>query len=278
MSDARPASAIGAPAGAEVVQAPEARARARRWGRLEAALVPVAILIAWQGLSASGAFPAYAFPPPAAVFRTLAKMAADGSLALHVVESFGRQLVGFLLAILLGFPAGLLLGTSDRVREALMPTFRLFYPIPGIAWVPLAILWFGIGFQALVFSIFTTCFFPIMMNTFAGVAALDPTHRMVMQVFGTPRWLAYRRVILPSAMPFVMAGLRLAYGVGWRVIIGAEMIGATSGLGYMIDNARWQMRPDIVLGGMVAIGVIGLAIETAFFDFLERRTIGKWSA
>jgi ABC-type nitrate/sulfonate/bicarbonate transport system permease component len=270
-------------ASAEAVEAALAAVERQRASRqrglrlLLGALTPLGIVLVWWYLSANEIFPTYVLPGPVVVGQTLWRLIQSGEVWAQTRESFVRVLVGFAIAIVIGFPLGVALAVYPRTRDLLLPTVRFFYPIPGVAWVPLAILWFGLGFNALIFTIASSTVFPIIMTTFAGVVALDPTYHTVMQVFGTNRWLGFRRVLIPASLPFILAGLRLAYGVGWRVIISAEMIGATSGLGWMIDNARWQLRSDIVLAGMVVIGIIGLLVENVGFDLLERKTIGKWA-
>ena len=269
-----------ASAAARAAVAADERRRAGRQRALRlalGALTPLALVLVWAYLSANEIFPSYVLPGPLVVGQTLWRLIISGEIWNQTAQSFLRVFVGFAIAIVIGFPVGIALAVYPRTRDLLLPTVRFFYPIPGVAWVPLAILWFGLGFNALIFTIASSTVFPIIMTTFAGVVALDPTYQTVMRVFGTNRWLGFRRVLIPASLPFILAGLRLAYGVGWRVIISAEMIGATSGLGWLIDNARWQLRSDIVLAGMVVIGIIGLLVETVGFDLIERHTTGKWA-
>jgi len=184
--------------------------------------------------------------------------------------------VGVFLAALFGIPAGLLLGASPGFRAAFLPLCRLIYPIPGIAWIPLAILWFGIGFKSTVFVIFFSGIWPILFNTMTGVATLDGQYTDVARVYLAPRMFYVRRVLIPGSLPFIIAGIRLTYGVGWRVIVGAEMISSITGLGFLIDDARWQLRPDIMVAGMITIALIGWVMENWAFDWLERVTIERW--
>jgi ABC-type nitrate/sulfonate/bicarbonate transport system permease component len=157
-----------------------------------------------------------------------------------------------------------------------LPLCRLLYPIPGLAWVPLAILWFGVGFNSTVFVIFFTGIWPILFNTMAGVMTLSGQYTDVARVFLAPQMLYVRKILVPGSLPFIITGIRLTYGVGWRVIIGAEMISSIHGLGFMIDDARWQLRPDIMVVGMVMIAMIGWVVENWAFDWLERVTIERW--
>jgi ABC-type nitrate/sulfonate/bicarbonate transport system permease component len=187
-----------------------------------------------------------------------------------------RQFTGVVLAAAFGIPVGLALGASPTVRAAFLPLCRLIYPIPGIAWIPLAILWFGIGFKSTVFVIFFTGIWPIIFNTMAGVETLSGQYTDVARVYLASRSLYTRRILIPGSLPFIITGLRLTYGVGWRVIVGAEMISSIVGLGFLIDNARWQLRPDIMVCGMITIAMIGWVSENWFFDWVERRTLTRW--
>ncbi|MGR7994594.1 MULTISPECIES: ABC transporter permease [unclassified Xanthobacter] len=236
----------------------------------------VVLVLIWHLAASSGLYPSHLLPTPGAVMAALQDAFLDGNLVWNVSQSLERQLVGYIASVVIGLPLGLWLGWSRWAQSALQTTIRLIYPIPGVAWVPLAILWFGLGFKSIIFAIFITAVFPIIVNTAAGVSAIDEQYLRVIKVFGTKPARAFRRVVVPAAMPFILTGLRLGYGTGWRVIISAEILAATDGLGFMIDNARWQLRPDLVIGGMVIIGVVGLLVETVFFDWLERRTIGRW--
>lgn len=236
----------------------------------------VALIALWHVAASSGVYPSHLLPTPMEVVQAVRDAFEDGGLITNVERSLERQAVGYLASVVVGLPLGLIVGWSRWAQSALQTTIRLIYPIPGVAWVPLAILWFGLGFKSIIFAIFITAVFPILVNTAAGVAAIDEQYIRVVKVFGTKPWRAFLRVVIPAAMPFILTGLRLGYGTGWRVIISAEILAATDGLGFMIDNARWQLRPDLVIGGMLIIGVVGLLVETVFFDWLERRTIGRW--
>jgi len=253
----------------------------RRWFRsyrdaLLGASTLALFFAVWQAVFALEVFPRYAFPSPLAVAVALAEEAIGGELWIHVGASLSRQIVGVALAMAFGIPLGLLLGTSATARACLLPLFRLIYPIPGLAWVPLAILWFGIGFTSTVFTIFLAGIWPILFNTLAGVSTIGTQYNDVSRVFLAPRSLYIRKILIPACLPFILAGARLTYGVGWRVIIGAEMISSIIGLGFMIDNSRWQMRPDVMIAGMAVIGFIGWTVEKWGFDRLERFTTEKW--
>lgn len=257
---------------------PVARWRRRRMSRdtLLGMGTLVAFLLVWKLIHWVQLFPPWAFPAPEQVVRAFADIIESGELAKNTWASLLRQLVGVTLAAAIGIPGGLLLGASRNARAALLPLCRLVYPIPGIAWIPLAILWFGIGFKSTVFVIFFTGVWPILFNTMAGVSTLEGQYTDVARVYLAPRLFYVRKILIPGSLPFIITGVRLTYGVGWRVIVGAEMISSITGLGFMIDDARWQLRPDVMVAGMITIAMIGWVMENWAFDWLEHVTIERW--
>ena len=236
----------------------------------------VGLLVIWQGVFQLELMPLLAFPSPIQVAYAFYELTMSGELLTNAGASVLRQFTGVVLAAAFGIPVGLALGASPTARAAFLPLCRMVYPIPGIAWIPLAILWFGVGFNSTVFVIFFSGIWPIIFNTMAGVQTLSGQYTDVARVYLAPRSLYTRRILIPGSLPFIIAGLRLTYGVGWRVIVGAEMISSIVGLGFLIDNARWQLRPDIMVCGMITIAMIGWVSENWFFDWVERRTIDRW--
>jgi ABC-type nitrate/sulfonate/bicarbonate transport system permease component len=236
----------------------------------------VGVLVIWQLVFSLELMPTWAFPSPVQVLNAFYELGMSGDLWTNAGASVLRQITGVALAAIFGIPVGLGLGASPTARAAFLPLCRLVYPIPGIAWIPLAILWFGVGFNSTVFVIFFSGIWPIIFNTMAGVQTLSGQYTDVARVYLASRGLYTRRILIPGSLPFIIAGLRLTYGVGWRVIVGAEMISSIVGLGFLIDNARWQLRPDIMVCGMITIAMIGWVSENWFFDWVERRTIDRW--
>jgi len=236
----------------------------------------VGVLLLWELVFQLELMPNWAFPSPIQVVVAFYELTMNGELFTNASASIVRQFTGVILAGAFGIPFGLWLGASPTARAALLPLCRLVYPIPGIAWIPLAILWFGVGFNSTVFVIFFSGIWPIMFNTMAGVETLSGQYTDVARVYLAPRTLYTRRILIPGSLPFIITGMRLTYGVGWRVIVGAEMISSIVGLGFLIDNARWQLRPDIMVCGMLTIAMIGWVSENWFFDWVERRTLEKW--
>ena len=240
------------------------------WGTI------VVALMGWESVARSGILPQWAFPNLVEVVQAFFELLLDGTLFVNVGVSLLRQITGVILAGSAGVILGVLTGISPNLRAALVPLCRLLYPIPGIAWIPLAILWLGIGFKSTVFVVFFTGLWPTLFNTQAGILSLEAQYTDVAKVYLADRSFYIRHVVLPGSLPFILTGLRLTYGVGWRVIVGAELISSITGLGFMLDDARWQLRPDILVMGMGVIAVIGWSVDRYFFGTLERATLQKW--
>jgi ABC-type nitrate/sulfonate/bicarbonate transport system permease component len=270
-----PAAAAGSPTAAGRPAAVRRRRRVSRDVLLGAGTIAAFVLL-WKVVHWSGVFPPWAFPSPEGVLGAFASTLQSGELLKNTWASVARQVVGVALAAVVGIPAGILLGASRDFRAAFLPIARLIYPIPGIAWIPMAILWFGVGFKSTVFVIFFTGVWPILFNTMAGVETLQGQYTEVARVYLAPRLFYVRRILIPGSLPFIITGIRLTYGVGWRVIVGAEMLSSITGLGFMIDDARWQLRPDVMVAGMITIAMIGWVMENWAFDWLEKVTIERW--
>ena len=216
-------------------------------------------------------------PPPSVVGPALGELMTVGmppgkTLPMHAWHSLGRVAVGVGLAVLLGVPFGILIGASARLRSLCMPLVDFVRPIPPLAWVPLAILWFGLGLTSAAYLIFLGAFFPIVLGTCSGVRGVDRLCIDAARLLGAKRWDIWRKVLLPGAMPSIITGIRVGMGIGWMTLVAAEFTGVRSGygLGYMIMSARDLQRTDEVIAGMSAIGLIGLAVEWAMGRFANR--------
>ncbi|MEO8923453.1 MAG: ABC transporter permease [Caldimonas sp.] len=210
-------------------------------------------------------------PPPSAVAVAFGHLLRNGELATDAAYSLARVLVAWLLSAAIAIPLGLLMGSSQRLERIVNPFIELLRPISPLAWIPMAILWFGIGESGKIFVVFIGTFFPILLSTVAGVKEVDQVLLHAGRVFGcTSRASLFRRVVVPAAMPSVVVGLRVAFGTGWAAIIAAELVAAHTGLGYLIANGMDVLRADLVLVGMIAIGVLGFLFD-AFFRFAQRR-------
>ena len=205
------------------------------------------------------------FPSPADVVRGLAALAEKQLLWRYIADSLMRAATGYLAATILGIPLGLLIGLSRTLERIVNPLIQMLRPISPLAWMPLAVIWFGISNAAPIFLIFLASLFPIVVATIQGVRNIPPMFLQAGQNFGLPFRRLVTHVIFPAALPRILIGLRLAFGIAWLVLVAAEMIAVDSGLGYLIIDARNAgKRYDLVVGGMLLIGLIGLALDTLF--------------
>ncbi len=248
-----------------------------RTARLASALlVPLALLAAWEAVSRAGWVSPLVLPAPSAVavrwwaYLTPAQPYAGGSwlawacsgeLPRDAAASLLRIAAGFAIGAGLALPLGLAMGAWPLVHQLLNPALQLLRPIPPIAFIPLAILWFGLGSPPALFLIALGAFFPVLMNTIAGVRSVDPIYVRAARNLGAGQWTLFRRIVLPAAMPFVLTGVRVGIGVAFIVVIVAEMIAVNSGLGYRILEAREYFWSDKVIAGMISIGLCGLGID-----------------
>jgi len=207
------------------------------------------------------------FPKPVQVLLGMVELARRGVLFKYIVASLFRVSSGFLLALAIGIPLGLLLGWFGRAFKAFNPAIQVLRPISPIAWIPVAILWFGVTDFAPIFLIFLASLFPIMTATMSAVQNIQLVHLRAARNFDVKRVALFTKIIFPAALPQIITGVRIALGVAWLVVVAAEMIAVNSGLGYLIIDARNAgMRYDLVVAGMALIGLIGLIL-----DFLFRR-------
>jgi len=232
------------------------------------------VLAVWQGLSNLGYIKPMILPPPSRVALTFWELLKSGDLTRHIGISVLRVLEGFGIAASLGLGLGGAIGLSrtlDRLTDMIIQVIK---PIPPIAWIPLAILWFGIGEQSKVYIIFLGAFFPIIINTIDGIRQTDGRFVEVARILVVPRGKFIRQVVLPGALPAIMTGLRVGLMVAWMCVVAAELIAASSGIGYLIMDARQLSQSDVVLVGMITIGVIGKLMDS-LIKRLEKRLI-RW--
>jgi len=225
----------------------------------------IVIVLAWQLLVTITQPEKAILPPPLDVARTFVHLAGDGELAVHTAYSLARVFAAWLLSAAIAIPLGLLMGSSQRLDSLISPFIELFRPISPLAWIPMAILWFGIGESGKIFVVFIGTFFPILLSTVVGAKGVDPVLLQAGRIFGcTTRTALFRRVVVPAALPSIVVGLRVAFGTGWAAIIAAELVAAHSGLGYLIANGMDILRADQVLVGMITIGLLGFLFDTLF--------------
>lgn len=236
-----------------------------------AVLTVLALLLLWWGVTAAGWIAPLFLPAPAAVWEA-AQQAWRGNvqgglpLLTHVGWSLWRVFGAFLLAALTAVPLGLLMGSSRVARGVADPVLEFYRPLPPLAYLPLIVIWFGIDEVAKWLLIYLACFAPIALSTRAGVASVQQEQLHAAYSMGASRWQLLRHVILPAALPDILTGLRIAIGFGWTTLVAAEMVAATAGLGQMVLNASNFLRTDVVVMGILLIGIIA-----CLFDLLMRR-------
>ncbi|MGH8635220.1 MAG: ABC transporter permease [Burkholderiales bacterium] len=247
-----------------------------RLGTIAARLIPLllaaaAIIAAWQAVVVIFRPHVSLLPPPWLVAREFWVLVESGELFVHTGVSLARVISAWCIAGAIAIPLGLAMGWSRGFERIVDPVIELFRPISPLAWIPLAILWFGIGEAGKIFVVCVGTFFPTLVSTVAGVKRIDPVLVHAGQVLGcTDRASLFRKVIFPAALPSIVVGLRISFGTGWAAIIAAELVAARSGLGYLIANGMEILRADKVLVGMAMIGVLGVCFD-ALFRFLHRR-------
>ncbi len=216
------------------------------------------------------------FPTPLQVVTGTLELAKDGSLWEHISSSLLRVAAGFGLAVLVAVPVGLWMGWVEGAYITLNPLFQILRPISPIAWIPIAILWFGVGNVSPIFLIFLSSVFPMVVQTIAGVHTIDRRYLRAAANFGVSRSTLFTKVVMPAVLPQLIVGMRVGIGVAWLVVVAAEMIALRSGLGYMImDSRNAGNRYDLVIAGMIIIGVIGLLLDN-MTRLLERLKIVRW--
>ena len=240
-------------------------------------LTPFAlILAAWIAYWAIARPSAATLPAVQDVAGAMWDLAVQGELAVHVAASLWRLLLGVALGAATGVIGGFVVGLNRPIAEFLSPLIVFFNAISGIVWLPLVIGWLGIGTALAVFLIWNTVFFIVFQNTVLGVQLVPQVYEQGVAALGGGRWETLLSVILPGALPYILTGLRSGLGFGWRALIAAELVGATTGLGQMIFGATEYHRSDIVIGGCLLIGLIAVAMDRWLLLPIEQRTIQRW--
>jgi len=214
-------------------------------------------------------------PAPTTIARTAAGLVASGELFFHLVASLKREAWAFLFAAT-AIPLGIAMGWWRLVYNQVNPIMEILRPIPPLAWIPLSILWFGIGDAQNEFIIFLGMFFPILINTIVGVKNVDPNLVRAARSLGAPEYKVLSRIILKGSLPQIITGVRIGLGVGWMALVAAELVGANSGLGFLINDARSMLRTDTIVVGMLTIGIVWLAMDRLILRPIEQRTTMRW--
>ncbi len=229
-------------------------------------LLPAIIILSWFAVSELRLFSFYILPPPSQVLATAITLLDKGILLQHLTISFYRVIAGFLIAFLLAFPLAVLLGSNRQFAPFINPLLEFVRHIPPLACIPLLILWFGIGEASKLAVIILAAFFPVFLNTLNGIRHCDQKLLEVGNAFRFSTWEKFRRIVLPATLPFIIIGIRLGLGYSWRALIGAELVAASAGIGYMILDAEQISRSDIVIIGILTIGTIGYLIDYLFLQ------------
>jgi ABC-type nitrate/sulfonate/bicarbonate transport system permease component len=244
----------------------------RAWG-----FIPFAVLIAaWLALPHVADVPFYVLPPVGTVLATFWGQLLTGQLWADVAASLGLLGAGFFIGNALAFPLGIAIARSRTVSQLVQPVVVFMQSIAGIAWVPLAIIWFGLGVGSVLFVIVNTIFFANLYNVIAGVRSIPPTLFRAVRCHGGSGWQLYRHLILPGALLQVIVGLRTSMAYGWRALVAGEMIAGSRGIGFRTMEAVQWYQSDVVVLGMLTIGILWLLLDRILFVPLEARTVRRW--
>jgi len=206
------------------------------------------------------------------VFEQAVKLVGNGVLFIHILKSIQRVLIAFIAACVLAIPIGIAIGWWKRIEVMIDPMMEVLRPIPPLAWIPLGILWFGIGDTQNIFIIFLGCFFPVLVNTISGVKGIEKNLIWGAMTLGASQKQIFWEIVLPGSLPFLLTGLRVGLGVGWMCLVAAELVASTKGLGFMIQDARYLLLTERVILGMLVIGLLGFGMDRVM-RYLQRRLL-----
>lgn len=238
--------------------------------KLRGLLIPIVLLFLWWAGSILHIFNDYIIPSPITVSETAYKLFIDGILVKNLMISFYRVFIGFIVTFIIAFPSAMLVGMSEKIKAYVEPILEFSRHVPPIAVIPMLILWFGIGETSKLAVIFLATFFPVFSSTLNGVTNYDKKLLEVGKVFNFNSKDKFLKIILPQAMPSIITGIQLGLGYSWRSLMAAELIAASSGIGYMIMDAEQLSRPDIIIVGILSIGLLGYVIDSIFIGITNR--------
>ncbi|MCC5942712.1 MAG: ABC transporter permease [Balneolaceae bacterium] len=246
---------------------------------IQSKLLPIALLVfvilIWWFVSWINLFPGFAFPSPGDVVSGFIEEATSGRLFNDTVASLFRVTTGFTLAVVFGVPLGLWMGVQPAARDTLLPSINFFRNLSPLAWIPFAILWFGIGDAPAIFLIFMAAFFPIVLATLAAVANIPAVYFKVGKDYGMKNREMLKEITFPAIAPQVITALRVTAGLSWLVVVAAEMIAGRDGLGFAIWDARNGLRMDLLVSGMIVIGVIGVILDRILVELTKIPSV-RW--
>ncbi len=228
-------------------------------------ILPVSVIVVWAILTTStGLIPSYFLPSPSEVFESFESLLMNGQLFSDTSLTLMRVVLGLAVSALIGIPLGILMGWSKTFKDLSSLLMGILRPIPPIAWIPFAILWFGVGLESAIFIIFVGSVFPILINTMDGVKRVDKVLLESAYTLGASPSQALRKVVIPASLPSIITGLKVGVGVGLMCTVAAEMIGSNSGLGYLIFTSTSMLDTGSAIVGMLIIGIIGLSADYLF--------------
>jgi NitT/TauT family transport system permease protein len=241
------------------------------------AVTLLAVAALYEAVALSGFFPAVLLPTLPVVVGTLVSSIADGSMPMHAFYTLERVLIGCGLAVAVGLPLGILMGRYRPIEHFFLPLASALMPIPSLAWVPVFILWFGLGNTVTILIVFYAAMFPMLLNTWTGVRSVNPLWLRAASAMGADEHSLFWKVMIPAASPFIITGMRQAFLRSWIAVVGAEMLAASDwGLGWVIFDAKEFLNADVMLAALAVIGAIGFAFERLVFGSLERATVLRW--
>jgi NitT/TauT family transport system permease protein len=251
---------------------------AERWRTIGRNVFPFAVVgTIWEIVAWAGVFPRRLFPTIEEVAAAFYRLTIDGILPLHAIETVLRLLSGFGLAAIAGVTIGMLMGRSRLAEDIFLPLVSICAPIPGLAYAPLFLLWFGLGNFSSILLVGFVAAFPIIFNSWTGVKAVKEIWLRSAQSMGADDRRMFRQVILPGALPYILTGLRLGLAQAWRILVAVEMLAAVPwGLGWMIFGARKFLNTDVMMAGIAVIAIIGLILEKLVFRKIEEYTVVRW--
>jgi NitT/TauT family transport system permease protein len=250
-------------------------ARTRSTLRATATIVVAALL--YEAVARTGYFPPALMPTLPKVWNTLIGSLMDGTMIVHAASTLYRVLVGLGLAVVVGLPLGILMARWKPIEHFFMPLVSALMPIPSLAWVPVFILWFGLGNTVAILIVFYAALFPMLLNTWSGVRAVNPIWLRAAGAMGANERALFWKVIVPGASPFIITGLRQAFLRAWIAVIGAEFLAASDfGLGWVIFDAKEFLNAPLMLASLIVIGTIGFAFERLVFGSIEKATVLRW--
>ena len=227
----------------------------------------ILLIVVWQIATIVGGHQAALFPPPLKVAEALISIIMDGSIFNHIQISLFRFLSGYVTAVIVAVVLGLILGRMPKVWQVIDPIVQVLRPVSPIAWSPFIVLWFGIGNMSAIVIIFLAAFFPVLLSTVSAVRKVDKTYLRIAANFEMSQIETLRKIVLPASFPIIANGLHMALGSAWIFLVAGEMVGAQSGLGFLIIDARNALSLDLVMASIVVIGVIGLILDKGIHYF-----------